>query len=994
MGISRWSWLPVLLVTAGLIPEIHGKCELTPLQGDRTIAYVCVNGKLADIGEIPSDAEWIEFTVSHLSNLPADAFARFPNLRRLTFYNCDLKELSPEAFRGLNELEWLVMSNTRINAVRAAQLRHLKNLRRLTLDAAGLVYIEPEVFHSLGKLETLSLRDNDLDCLPIEALGALKSLRTVQIAKNPWLCDCRYSLDKFFADRLIERGPGEENCVARNGTHVRRYWAGFTQASNYDCMTTLEYPDLPKIGMNAQDVEPFRKGRFEWREVVGTGIESLDKLPEEIVWIQLFNVPIPVLPRYAFFRFGNTLRSIELTNCGIDIIEPETFAGLHKLERLSLIGNRFITVGHGWFRDLSRLTDLVLRNNRIQRFDDDALIHLGALRRLDLTGNRLRCLEEYYLRGLVSLQKLQATDNPWLCDCRHDLERRLTKMRIGYDITSGRCDLPGQVSVTQNYNQTYWNWSTTTSGTIRWSWAYEVRRPSTPVIARPSTPYVPPRIPSTTPRPVARPRGCQLIRQSLGYGKEGKIESCLCTRGSLMDLDGIPDAIDTIVYSGSIIPTIHNDAFRKFGRFLKRLELRDCGIQNIERRAFYNLRILETLVIRGNDLDYIQSEWFEETTNLRRLDLSRNGITRISNGVFDKLPYLISLDVSDNRLNCIGIEHLESLRYLTELEISGNPWTCLCITRLVQLMRERSITCKCNPEALLQTSLGGWGCNEMTPSTTNPVGVPQPHPTTSRPMTTSTQPPMEEPPPFWTMSGSCYESHEPTKEFTRSTWYHCANGDISLLHKIPSYIKKIEIIDSYVPRLTPMTFARFENLTELVLRNCTLRDIDVQAFAGLHKLEKLTLRDNRFSIVKYGWFEYTRNLVWLDMSDNYLTEIEAGAFEGLDQLEYLNLEGNDFQCFYTSCLLSLPRLRQFEFARNSLKWRCWQELRQFLQIRAIGYTYYVCPHNGKDLVRNYLLKDEKPTVSSSSARHIVRHFPVVAILFIIHSISPNFYYSA
>lgn len=240
------------------------------------------------------------------------------------------------------------------------------------------------------------------------------------------------------------------------------------------------------------------------------------------------------------------------------------------------------------------------------------------------------------------------------------------------------------------------------------------------------------------------------------------------------------------------------------------------------------------------------------------------------------------------------------------------------------------------------------------------------------------------------MSGSCYESHEATKESSKSTWYHCANGDISLLHKIPSYITKIEIIDSYVPRLTPMAFSRFENLTELVLRNCTLRDIDLEAFSGLYRLEKLTLRDNRFTIVKNGWFKDTRNLVWLDMSDNYLTEIEAGAFEALERLEYLNLEGNDFQCFYTSCLLSLPTLKQFEFARNPLKWRCWQELRQFLEIRAIGYTYYTCPHNGKDLVRNLLRDENLQMAQTSSARRIILHFSLLATLFFVHSISSLF----
>lgn len=251
-------------------------------------------------------------------------------------------------------------------------------------------------------------------------------------------------------------------------------------------------------------------------------------------------------------------------------------------------------------------------------------------------------------------------------------------------------------------------WNSTTSGKVRWSWAYEIHRPSWP---RPSRPTITmtsstPKIIVETTRP-PRTGGCHLVRTAT----REKIDACICTGASLEDLDNVPDTVETIVYSASVIPTIRNDVFRKFGRYLRRLEFRECAVQSIERRAFYGLRRLETLVIRGNDLEHVRSEWFEETSELKRLDLGRNGITRISNGVFDRLPNLASLDVSDNRMNCIGIEHLEALANLRQLEIVGNPWTCLCATRLLQLMNERRISCNCNPEVILERTEGGWGCD-------------------------------------------------------------------------------------------------------------------------------------------------------------------------------------------------------------------------------------------------------------------------------------------
>lgn len=447
MESSSRLFLVVLLLSHLGLNVVQAKCTLTPLPGERTIAYVCVHADLDDVAEVPSEAEWIEFTVSRIHYLPPDAFSRFRDLRRLTFYNCDLRQLSPDAFRGLNKLEWLVMSKTKIGLAKVALFRHLTSLRRLTLDGAGLVYIEPEIFRVLPGLESLSLRDNDLDCLPVDALESLTSLKSVQIGKNPWLCDCRNSLGKFFEGRMIEHGPDEE-CVTeiRNATSTR------LARSVYECMTVLEYPALPAPQASFEEIERHYRGRYEWRESFATGVSSLDRLPDEIGWIQIFDVEIPAVERYAFFRFGNTLRSIEMRNCGVRRIDPEAFAGLHKLERLTLTGNLLTTVRYEWFADLTRLNDLVLRQNGIEGFEENSLTHLRSLKRLDLRGNRLRCLDRDRLRGLVALVRFEATGNPWECGCKAELENYLRRMRIGYEMSSG-CDVPGQTTEDRHEHQ-------------------------------------------------------------------------------------------------------------------------------------------------------------------------------------------------------------------------------------------------------------------------------------------------------------------------------------------------------------------------------------------------------------------------------------------------------------------------------------------------------------------------------------------------------------
>lgn len=125
----------LLWALVGLISQVHGKCSLAPIaDNDRSIAYACVHGDLGDLDELPGDTEWIEFSVSRFHTISDDAFHRFPNLRRLSFYNCHVNVIEPAAFRGLNRLDWLIFHGTRIHAARSVWFRHLPNLRRLILD--------------------------------------------------------------------------------------------------------------------------------------------------------------------------------------------------------------------------------------------------------------------------------------------------------------------------------------------------------------------------------------------------------------------------------------------------------------------------------------------------------------------------------------------------------------------------------------------------------------------------------------------------------------------------------------------------------------------------------------------------------------------------------------------------------------------------------------------------------------------------------------------
>lgn len=125
----------LLWALVGLIGRVHGKCSLAPIaNNERSIAYACIHSDLSDLDDLSSEAEWIEFSVSRFQVIPDDAFHRFKNLRRLSFYNCHVNFIESAAFRGLHRLDWLIFHGTRMHVVRAGWFQHLQNLRKLILD--------------------------------------------------------------------------------------------------------------------------------------------------------------------------------------------------------------------------------------------------------------------------------------------------------------------------------------------------------------------------------------------------------------------------------------------------------------------------------------------------------------------------------------------------------------------------------------------------------------------------------------------------------------------------------------------------------------------------------------------------------------------------------------------------------------------------------------------------------------------------------------------
>lgn len=412
---------------------------------------------------------------------------------------------------------------------------------------------------------------------------------------------------------------------------------------------------------------------------------------------------------------------------------------------------------------------------------------------------------------------------------------------------------------------------------------------------------------------------------------------------SLRELNVVPHTAHTIRIILSNLKTIPTQAFSRFDGWLSRLELRDCGIETIEYRAFADLYNLQYLSLHSNQLESITSETLEGLGNLRHLDLSRNHINRIANDAFDILPWLHSLDISDNYINCFSVEHIAyKLQYLRSLQVSGNPWSCLCGSKLASFLDSRRIPY--NRAALINVNNDCYITTSVTPShSTTVVGTP-------RTTTTTTEPPSirirNE-----TIQGSCTVQEDPA-----GPRYRCIGGNLPLLKSIPYNTISIEFREGHLPHLPAGALYHFPKLQELIIRNSGLKTIEVGAFRGLDSLERLTIQDNPLTVIEADWFNIQR-LERLDLRGNSIRYIAPGAFRHLHKLVYLNLEGNDLPCIFSSDLQDMPDLHIVEFSGNPLKWRCRMDLEQFLETRKIKFVKVENSCEGKKIMRNLLYEN-------------------------------------
>ncbi len=140
------------------------------------------------------------FIDSKVEYLPEDFISEFPNLYRLNFTSCSLRNVLNQDFFEENYervVDFMIYNSTsRINLFEAQFFESLPELRFFRLIGNKIDAMESQLFRNSSKLLAVSITDNEINEIPYDLLGGLPFVRVINFNGN----GLKYLNSSFFED--------------------------------------------------------------------------------------------------------------------------------------------------------------------------------------------------------------------------------------------------------------------------------------------------------------------------------------------------------------------------------------------------------------------------------------------------------------------------------------------------------------------------------------------------------------------------------------------------------------------------------------------------------------------------------------------------------------------------------------------------------------------------------------------------------------------------
>ncbi|XP_068143053.1 toll-like receptor 6 [Drosophila tropicalis] len=285
--------------------------------------------------------------------LPTELFKeQAKTIQEVYLQNNSISVLNPQLFSNLDQLQALDLSMNQITSTWIDRNTFVGLIRLVLLNLSHnkLSKLEPEIFSDLYTLQILNLRHNQLENIAADTFAPMNNLHTLLLSHNK----LKY-LDAY----------------ALNGLYV---------------LSLLSLDNNELIGLHPEALR---------------NCSALQDL--NLNGNQLKTIPLAL-------RNMRHLRTVDLGENMIAMMEDTAFKGLHNLYGLRLIGNYLENITMSTFRDLPSLQILNLARNRLSFIEPGAFEMTSSIQAIRLDGNDLSDINNLF-SNMPSLLWLNISDN-------------------------------------------------------------------------------------------------------------------------------------------------------------------------------------------------------------------------------------------------------------------------------------------------------------------------------------------------------------------------------------------------------------------------------------------------------------------------------------------------------------------------------------------------------------------------------------------------------
>nr|AVK72278.1 slit [Xenoturbella bocki] len=386
-------------------------------------------------------------------------------------------------------------------------------------------------------------------------------------------------------------------------------------------------------------------------------------------------------------------------------------------------------------------------------------------------------------------------------------------------------------------------------------------------------------------------------------------EGCTCLR-TVVDCRGrglheipynIGEETTELRLEQNFITMIPGGIFSRFKR-LRRIDMSNNQISEIDADAFIGLKSLTSLVIYGNRIASLPPGVFSGLTSLELLLLNANQISCIRSDSFEHLQNLNLLSLYDNRILSLANGTFASLRNLQTLHLARNPFICDCNMKwLAEYLHDHPIEtsgARCDgPKRMHRKRIGRAKAKKFQCK-----GAEEPRTRLAGDCFIDLECPAQ-----CLCEGSVVDCSGlglesiPTDIPVFTTELKLNDNEIEVLFSDGSFrhlpnLQKIDLRNNLINDIETGAFEGAYALTDLLLTNNHLSDIQSQMFGGLPNLRTLMLRSNRINCITNETFGGLTSVRLLSLYDNQISTIMPGSFDSMTVLSTLNLLGNPFVC--------------------------------------------------------------------------------------------------